>query len=59
MASRSTSRRSDAKDSTFRPGYYRGIKLQKPAVPPTRPLEEIERAVKAALEKNAHLLGQR
>jgi hypothetical protein len=57
VASRSISRRSEAKGSSFRPGYCCGIKLPKPAVPSTRPLEEIERAVKAALEKYAHLLG--
>lgn len=39
------------KPAGFRPGYYRGIKLLSPAVPPTRPIEEIERAVEAAVAK--------
>ncbi|MFC3069404.1 hypothetical protein [Phenylobacterium soli] len=39
-----------------RPGFYRGVRLQKPVNPPTRPLAELEAVVREAIRKNAEAL---
>lgn len=39
-----------------RQGYYRGVKIGKPPLPPTRPIEEIREAVRTAFAKHPELL---
>lgn len=40
-----------------RPGYYRGVKIGKPPMPPARPIEEIRDAVRSAFAKHPELLS--
>ena len=45
--------------SGMREGWYRGVKLQSPAKPPTIPLARMRAAVDRAIAKNADALAGR
>jgi len=42
--------------SSARPGWYRGVKLQRPVSPPRIALQDLQDAVESAVRKNLSLL---